>query len=276
VNALGRWYLHAVASVPAALAVLLLARRIDLGLRARWRVLEVFVIVAGIAIALSYWLKAAIILPLLTVLLFAYFVRRRAAILLWLGGIGLAVVTPFVYLVRGSGRIDFALLTTQTYWQEFADNLSSRFFHFESLMITTPFGATQPAWQPFADFVNTVVPRVLWEDKPLSAAARFSDEYLRSGLHSQTDVGVLSLPGEIWLVGGAPGIVVCGVLIGVLLRLAHTLVRHSEGRGTLLLAAGLVTTLLFLNDGWGLASAAVTMLIASAGWLVMLRRPASG
>ena len=72
--------------------------------------------------------------------------------------------------------------------------------------------------------------------------------------------------------GGAVGLVVGGILVGLGLRLAHTLIAaRSNEAGTLLVAATLTTGLIFLIDGWGVASAATVLLITAAGWLVFIR-----
>jgi hypothetical protein len=271
-SGLGKWYIHALATLPAGVGVMLFARRLAAEGRERWRLLEVFVIVVGVIIVLSYMSKTAIAIPLLTALLCLYFVRRRAVFLLGVMMTAFAVVTPLVYVIRDEGKLKVSEIATGDYWSVFLANLQSRFFHFESLMVAIPFPSSQPFWQPFADFFGNIVPRVLWEGKPLSVNARFTEEYLKGNLHSPNDVGVISLPGELWLVSGWTGILIVGLVFGILLRLAHALLARSTRQGgTVLLAATLVTGLVFANDGWGLASTFTYILIAGAGWLVFLR-----
>jgi hypothetical protein len=134
-----------------------------------------------------------------------------------------------------------------------------------------PDPSSEPIWNPIVDFFGTAVPRFLWEDKPVSAATRFTHEHLLHGLNTGTDIGVISLPGESWLIGGIAGIFLIGAGIGILLNLASELMRGRDSEGTLLLAAGLTTYLVFLNDGWGIASATIEALIASIGWIIFLR-----
>jgi hypothetical protein len=279
VEGLGKWYLHAAALIPSAMGVAVLVRWIVLGRVGRPSVLEAAVAAIGLGIACSYFLKAAVAIPALTILLAAYYHRgRTAAIWLWVAGGLFAVATPFIYLVRGEGRIDLSQLFEATYWNSFLDNLTSRFFHFESLMIAAPFGGSESVLQPVKDFAVTAVPRALWADKPLSPAARFTDEFLRPGLHTPTDIGVLSLPGELWLAGGVAGVLIFGLLIGVLLRTATALVAHggSKATGTLLLGCALTVGLVMLNDGWGVASVLVVNLIAQMGWMPFARRGGEG
>jgi hypothetical protein len=40
----------------------------------------------------------------------------------------------------------------------------------------------------------------------------------------------------------------------------------------MLAACGLTVGLIFLNDGWGIASTVTVMLISVAGWLLLVRR----
>ena len=272
VAGLGKWYLHALAALPTAAAVYVIARRIALRTWRGWAKLEIAIVVIGAVIAVSYFLKAAVAIPVLTLLLFAAFVRRRGWLPVAAAGAVLAVATPLIYLVRDRGKVEIGPLFTTEYWREFADTVSSRFFHFESAMIAVPSPASDKPWQPIADFFVTVVPRTFWEDKPLSASARFTQDHLLSSLSAGTDVGVISLPGELWLVGGTLGLLAGGLLIGVLLRVSDETVRREAAAGTALVAAALVAGLVFLNDGWGLASALTVMLITSAGWIVLLRR----
>jgi hypothetical protein len=272
VAGLGKWYLHALALLPTGIAVMVVARRIALREPTAWTATELIIVSVGALIALSYWLKTAIAIPLLTILLLALFNRRRAA--LWAGLLlgGLVAAAPFVYLVRLRGKIDPGPLFTSSYWSDFGSTLSSRFFHLESTMIAIPHGASEHPWQPVVDFFVGLVPRTFWEGKPLSASARFTHDHLLSHLYAGTDVGVISLPGELWLVGGAVGLVVGGILVGLGLRLAHTLIAaRSNEAGTLLVAATLTTGLIFLIDGWGVASAVTVLLITAAGWLVFIR-----
>lgn len=275
--ALGKFYLHTLATLSTGAAVLLLAHRLAVGRRAQWRWLEVVVIPLGFGIALSYFLKAVIAIPLLTVLLYWYFLRRRAIV--WLGAFiaGFAALTPFVYLVRGQGQVHLSDLLTSDYWSEFLANLQSRFYHFESLMLAMPFRGSGHPWQPAVDFFANTVPRALWHAKPLSTNARFTREYLQGGLHARSDIGVLSLPGELWLIGGWAAVLIGALGLGVLLRLVHALlIRRQRHTGTMLVAATLMTFLVFLNDGWGLASALTSVLIIGVGWLVPLRLISSG
>jgi hypothetical protein len=268
----GHWYQHALATLPSGAAVFLLAARMRGG-RPRLVWWEWLIVVIGTAIATSYFLKATLAIPAVTIVLLLCAVRPRAAWLLAAGAAIFAVVTPVIYQVRDSGRISFHDLLNGEYWTQFPSNLASRFFHFESLMIAAPLPASESPFQPLVDLVTTVVPRELWHGKPDSAAARFTDEHLVGGLHSPTDVGIISLPGEAWLLGGIAGIVILGLAIGVLLRTAEELFRtRLDQPATLLLASALTTGLVFLNDGWGIASAAIVMAIASVGWLVLLRR----
>jgi hypothetical protein len=140
-------------------------------------------------------------------------------------------------------------------------------------MITTPYPASEPVWQPLVDLSTTAVPRTFWEGKPLSAATRFTHDHLLPGLHSATDIGIISLPGEAWQLGGAVGIAVFGVALGIILRALHHLLRERSGEpGTLLVGCIGLAGVLFLNDGWGIVSALVTTLIAVFGTLVFLRR----
>ena len=278
VEGLGKWYLHAAALLPSAIGVAVLVRWIALGRPGRPSLLELAVSVIGLGIAFSYFLKTSVAIPLLTMLLAAYYFRgRRAAIWVWIAGAAFAVVTPFVYLVRGTGRIDPSKLFEHEYWSSFVANLTSRFFHFESLMISAPFAASEPVWQPLKDFVITPVPRVLWPDKPVSPAARFTEEFLRPGLHTPTDIGVLSLPGELWLAGGVAGVLIFGLVVGVLIRAATALVAESDAgtMGMLLAGCALTVGLLMLNDGWGMASVLIVNLIAQVGWVPFLRRARS-
>jgi hypothetical protein len=270
---LGKFYIRAVATLTTGVAVLLLTRRISVGRTERWRPLEVALIVTGFAIALSYWLKAMIVIPVLTVMLFWYFVRRRALVWLVLSTAGFAILTPFVYQVRAAGTIRLADFTQASYWSEFLTNLQSRFFHFESLMVVIPYADREPPWQPLLDFFGNVVPRALWHGKPLSANARFTHEYLQGGLHHSTDVGVISLPGEMWLTGGWLAVTIGGAALGVMLRLTQALIEDpAREPGTLLVAVTLLTMLVFANDGWGLASTVTSVLILAVGWLGPLRR----
>jgi hypothetical protein len=270
---LGKFYIRMVATLTTGIAVALLARRAWLGRREPWRALEATLIVLGFAIALSYWLKAVIAIPALTVLLFWYFARRRGVLALGLFALGFALLTPFVYQVRSQGGIRLGDLTDGSYWSELLVNIQSRFFHFESLMVTIPFPDREPPWQPLVDFFGDAVPRALWTSKPLSANARFTHEYLQGGLHHSSDIGVISLPGELWLVGGWLGVLVAGMAIGVLLRFAQALVARPVSQpGTVLLGVTVLTALLFANDGWGLASTAISVLVLAVGWLLSLRR----
>jgi hypothetical protein len=272
VGGLGKWYLHALAILPTGAAVAILAIRIHAGgFFDRWRALELTVLLVGLLVALSYWLKTVLAIPLLTVLLLLYFRRRRAGPVLWGAAAIFILLTPFVYLVRGEGRADVSALVSGSYWHDFAGSASSRFFHFESLMIATRYGASEHPWQPAVDFVVTAVPRAFWAGKPLSEAARFTHAHLVPGLHTPEDVGVISLPGIAWLLGGSVAVFVVAAAIGVALRFTQGQVSGGGGIGNLLLGAGLLTFLLFLNDGWGLASSLIQVLISSAGWLVFLR-----
>ena len=268
----GHWYQHALATVPTGLAIFLAANRLVVPGR-RLRRWEIAVIVLGVAIGVSYFLKATIAIPLLTLLIIVSLRRPLAGAWLVAAGVVLALITPFVYAVRGSGRVDPGLLLSSSYWSDFIPNLTSRFFHFESLMVTVPHASSEAPWQPAADLIATAVPRAIWEGKPDSTAARFTQDHLLPGLHSPTDIGILSLPGEMYLVGGAAGILVVGVALGVLLRLCRELIAaHPDDVAALLLASSLLTWAVFLNDGWGLASAAVVVAIAQLGWLLLLRR----
>jgi hypothetical protein len=217
-------------------------------------------------------LKTALAIPLLTVLLVLYFRRRRTGIALWISAVAFVVLTPFVYLVRSEGKLRLSELVSGAYWSDFSQSASSRFFHFESLMIASQHGSSEHPWQPFVDFFTTLVPRAVWPGKPVSEAARFTHQYLVPGLHAPQDIGVISLPGTAWLAGGTTGLFVLGLVLGVLLRFARTYLADARANaGSVLLTAGLVTFLVFLNDGWGLASSLIQMLIASLGWLVLLR-----
>ncbi|MFY9488384.1 MAG: hypothetical protein WAP35_06795 [Solirubrobacterales bacterium] len=271
---LSRWYLHALATLPTGAAALLTARRIRIGVREPWPAVEALTVIAGTAIGLSYWLKATVAIPALIVLLFCFFLMpRRGAVALGAAAALFAVMTPFVYLVRGSGGVRFSALLAGDYWREFWANLSSRFFHFESLMIVSPYGSSDDPWRPIVDFALTIVPRAFWEQKPLSPAARFTNDYLLSGLHSTTDVGVISLPGELWLIGGAAAILCGGLLIGVLVRTAHELiVARPRADGTMMLGVALLAGLIFLNDGWGMATVVITMIITCAGGVLIIQR----
>jgi hypothetical protein len=268
----GHWYQHALATLPTGVAVFLLASRMT-GSRTRLAWWEWLMVGVGTAIATSYFLKATLAIPAVTVVLLLCALRPQAGWLLAAGAAIFAVVTPVIYEVRDSGKISFADLLSGEYWTQFPANLASRFFHFESLMIAAPLPASESPVRPLVDVVTTVVPRQLWEGKPDSAAARFTREHLLSGLHSPTDIGIISLPGEAWLLGGIAGIVILGLAIGVLLRTAEELFgTRADQPAALLLASALTTGLVFLNDGWGIASAAIVMAIASVGWLVLLRR----
>lgn len=270
---LGKFYIRTLATLTTGAAVLLLARRMWFGRGARWQRFEIAVIVLGFGIAFSYWLKAVIAIPVLTVLLFWYFTRRGAVIWLALFTVVFAVLTPFVYQVRSEGGVHLSDFATSSYWGEFLTNLQSRFFHFESLMVVIPFAQHEAPWQPLLDFLETAVPRAFWHDKPLSLNARFTEQYLQGGLHSRSDVGVISMPGEMWLTGGWLSVVLCGLGIGVLLRAIQTLIASPARQpGTVLVAVTVLTTLVFANDGWGLASTVVSVLILAVGWLVPLRR----
>jgi hypothetical protein len=268
----GKWYLRATALIPSGIAAMLLARRLLHGHRERWGSLDWFVVVVGTLIPLSYLLKAPLAIPLLTILLVWYVVSRRA--LVWLAATGIvgALLLPLVYLIRFEGFSASSQLFSGGYWREFGTNVTSRFFHFESFMITVPLPSSEAPWRPFVDFFATAVPRVFWEGKPVSPATRFTQEHLLNGLNTGTDVGVISLPGEFWLIGGSAGLLAGGLTIGVLLSLANGLIRRADGDGMLLLAAGLTTCLVFWNDGWGIASATIEALIGSLGWLIFLRR----
>jgi hypothetical protein len=257
-------------------AVYLAIWRVSAGRTVPWRWEEVALIVLGIVVGLSYWLKSTIAIPVAVALLCMYAIRRRAAIAIWIAAALFALLTPFVYIVRGAGSIGLGDLFSAAYREEFLANLSSRFFQFESLMFATPVPWSEAPWTPLADLGTSVVPRVLWDDKPLSASARFTEEYLLPGLARPTDVGVLSLPGEFWTLGGAVGVVLGGLAIGVLLRAVHSLVstrRHELG--TLLLAISVLVALLLLNDGEGVASVAILVAIASVGWLPFIQRTRS-
>jgi hypothetical protein len=267
----GRWYLRALALIPTGITVMLLARQIRRRSEERLGRLEWSIVAVGTLIPLSYLLKAAIAIPLLTILLFWYTVSRRALVWLVATGILGALLLPLVYLIRFEGFRSASELFSREYWSEFSSNITSRFFHFESLMITVPEPSSEPIWRPIVDFFGTAIPRFLWEGKPDSAATQFTREHLLHGLNTGTDVGVLSLPGEVWLLGGPAAIVLVGAGIGILLSLASGLMRNSQADGTLLLGAGLVTYLVFLNDGWGMASATIEALIGSVGWLIFLR-----
>jgi hypothetical protein len=267
----GKWYLRTLALLPSGIAVMLLAKCIVPRDRERLGRLEWSVVLAGALIALSYLLKTTIAIPLLTVLLFWYFISRRALAWLAAAGIGGALLLPLVYLIRFEGFRASSKLVSTEYWREFGTNVTSRFFHFESLMITVPIPSSESTWSPIVDFFSTAVPRVFWEGKPDSTATRFTHEHLLHGLNTGTDIGVLSLPGEPWLIGGAFAVLLVGAGIGILLSFATGLIRHREADGRFLIAAGLTTYLLFLNDGWGIASATIEALIGSLGWLVFLR-----
>jgi hypothetical protein len=269
----GKFYIRMLATLTTGSAVLLLTRRIWFGRSGPWPRVEVGIIVLGFGVAFSYWLKAVIAIPALTVLLFWYFTRRRAVI--WLGVFAavFALMTPFVYQVRSQAGIRLSDFTSSSYWSEFFTNLQSRFFHFESLMVVIPYAHRERPWQPLLDFFGDAIPRVLWHNKPLSVNARFTEQYLQGALHNRTDVGVISLPGELWLTGGWLSVVLVGIAIGVLLRLTQTIIASPARQpGTLLLAVTLLTTLVFANDGWGLASTAISVLVLAVGWLVPLRR----
>jgi hypothetical protein len=269
---LGKFYVHTLATLATGAAVLLLAYRLTVRRSERWRLLEFVIIPLGLGMAVSYFLKAVIAIPLVTVLLFWYFLRRRAVV--WLGVFvaGFAVLTPFVYLVRSQGHVRLGEILTSGYWSEFLSNLQSRFYHFESLMIATPFANSEHPWQPAVDFFSNIVPRVFWHAKPLAATTRFTQEYLMGGLHARSDIGVISLPGELWLVGGWVGVIVVGLLLGILVRAVHALlIRPERHAGTVLIAATVMTLLVFLNDGWGLASGLTSVLIIAVGWLIPLR-----
>ena len=68
------------------------------------------------------------------------------------------------------------------------------------------------------------------------------------------------------------GLVLGSLVVGVLIRVADSvLAREAQDAGALLSACGLLVTLLLLNDGEGLASVTVLVLIASLGWIVFLR-----
>jgi hypothetical protein len=279
VDALGKAYLRALGTLPSGVAIYLLAWRMTRPAAARrpfgW--LERAVIAIGFLLLASYVLKAPMAIAVLTLLLVLYAVWRRASLLLAAGAGALAVLTPLLYLIRGSGRITIGELFTQDYWADLWTDATSRFFQFESLMIATPFSADKGPWAPIVEFVIQPVPRVFWEGKPLTTSAQFTRDYLVPGLHQTTDVGVISLPGETWLMGGAVATVIVGVILGVLLRFVHSLLAASERPdGLLLVAAAVMTWLIFLNDGWGFSSAAVVMLMGSAGWIVFLRGWRSG
>jgi hypothetical protein len=270
---LGKFYIRTLATLATGAAVVTLAHRIHVGFKEPVRALEVGIIVVGLGIAVSYFLKAVIVIPLLTVLLFWHFARRRSAIWLGVSAAVFAILTPFVYQVRSEGGIRPADLVATSYWSEFLTNLQSRFFHFESLMVLIPYEGREHPWQPVADFFETAIPRVLWHGKPLSLDARFTDQYLHGALHARSDVGVISLPGELWLIGGWAGVIVVGIIFGLLLRWVNAMLASPVREpGTVLVAATLLTWLVFTNDGWGLASGAVSVLILAVGWLLPLRR----
>jgi hypothetical protein len=272
-ESLGRFYIRMFATLATGAAVVLLVHRIAGGRREPFRPLEVAIVAIGLGIAVSYWLKAMIVIPLLTVLLVLHFARRGAAVWLGVCGVVLALITPFVYQVRSAGGVRPSDLIASAYWSEFLTNLQSRFFHFESLMIVIPYANRGHPWDPMAEFVGTAIPRVVWDDKPLSLNAQFTEQYLHGGLHARSDVGVVSLPGEIWLIGGWAGVIVVGVAIGVLLRsIQAMLAEPAREAGTLLLAVTALTWLLFTNDGWGLASSAITVVMLAVGWLAPLTR----
>jgi hypothetical protein len=270
-GALGRWYLRTLALLPTGVAVGLLAGRLVSGERRRWRPVEIAAVVIGSLIPASYLLKTTLVLPLLQVLLVLYFVRRRGLAWLTAAAAGIALVTPIVYWVRFYGLSEVAFFASADYWRQFWTNVTSRFFHYESLMITVPIPNSESPWQPLVDLATTAVPRFLWDEKPLSPATRFTREHLMPGLQTGTDVGVISLPGELWLLGGALGLLVGGMAIGVALRFSHALIASRIAEGNLLVAAGLVSGLIFLVDGWGLSSATIEVALVSLGWIVLLR-----
>ena len=275
----GKWYLRAIATAPMGMAVALGVRRLFVARGEPWRLVEIATLVIGPSIAASYWVKTTIVLPLVAFLVCCYFIRRRAAIWLWVTAGAVALLTPFVYIVRGAGAIDLGSFFSGAYWNEFIDNLTSRFFQFESLMLASGQALSEAPWRPLTDLVSSAVPRVLWDDKPLSASAEFTDKYLLPGLHTPTDIGVSSLPGEFWIHGGALGVLTLGFALGVFIRVLHAGVVAQRAIGTLLLCAGGLTAALQLNDGEGIASVIVLNLIAAFGWLVLLRplrRPETG
>ncbi|HEX6389334.1 MAG TPA: hypothetical protein VFZ89_07805, partial [Solirubrobacteraceae bacterium] len=267
----GHWYQHTVALLPTGLAVLLTVRWLADGWR-RPRWWEALTIAIGAAIGLSYLLKATVAIPALTALVVLCMRRPRVGLWIVASGALLALLTPFVYAVRGAGRIEPSVLFSSSYWTDFLPNLASRFFHFESLMISTQHAHSEHPWRPLADLIQTAIPRAIWEGKPDSMATRFTQEHLLSGLHAPTDIGVLSAPGEAYLVGGAAGIILAGLAIGLLLRVARDLVVAAPSDLlTLLVAATLIVGLVFANDGWGIASTVIVLGIAQLGWLVMVR-----
>jgi hypothetical protein len=271
-NLQGRWYLHALATLPAGLAVLLAVRRIASPERPRWTRSEVAVIVLGTVLCLSYWTKATIAIPLLTFLLALHFTRPNSGRWITAAAALFAVLTPWIYWVRGGGGAELGALFTTAYWNSFLDGLTSRFFQFESLMLSGPHPYWEPPWTPLVDLSTGVVPRAIWADKPLSESARYTQEFLLPGLHTGTDVGVLSLPGEFWLLGGPAGLVVGALFVGMLLRFIHALLsRPNLGPGRLLVGSAVLVAVLLLNDGEGLASVTTLVLIASAGWIVFVR-----
>ena len=272
-SAAGKWYLHSLATIPTGVAVFLVARRAWAWGAEPWHFWEVALIALGVAIGTGYWLKSTIAIPAAIALLFVYFVRRRAVVGLWVAAGLFAILTPFVYIVRGAGSIGLGDLVSSAYRDEFFANLSSRFFQFESLMFASTAPASDDVWRPLADVATSVVPRVLWDDKPVSASARFTEQYLLPGLANPTDIGVQSLPGEFWTLGGPAGVILGGVIIGVLLRAAHSAIsRQDVHPGTILVVCSVVTALLLLNDGEGVAAVSILVAIASFGWIPFVKR----
>jgi hypothetical protein len=268
----GKWYVHAVALVPSGLAVGLVTQRISASRTTRWRLWEIAVILGGFAIAASYAQKATLAIPVLTLLLTYYVYSRRATRWLAAFGVAFAILTPFVYQIRGRGTGSWTTLLSSGYWRDFLTNLQSRFYHFESLMVLIPFRSTVSPLQPVVDVFANVVPRYFWPSKPISTDAQFTHAYLQGGLHSATDIGVISLPGELWQLGGWWAIFIVGVALGILIRAASALMTAPRsGAGSVLLAITATTFFIFLNDGWGFASALTTVLISAVAWLAFLR-----
>ncbi len=196
---------------------------------------------------------AVSIFLMLVLLLFHYLRRRLSYRLLALASLVLMVYLSIAGMARSTLSLQYSnemtgwsMVRSRAGWADLAriylvqgfDN----FWWLGSILERVPADMPHQYGATFLPALAKPIPRALWPQKPLGAAAVYSRELFPDLLDQGFVAGVTAL-GEWYLNFSWPGIVVGMFLMGVLASASHSLVRRTPGPGSVLLYGALLVGL---------------------------------
>ncbi len=151
---------------------------------------------------------------------------------------------------KGLEKIE-AVVKTENFWKTWPDYIISRFYGVESLTLilkNVPEAFPYKYGETFFELFIQPIPRVLWPTKPISVGFQFTQAFT-SGYYGSSTSSALSLPGELYLNFGLPGILFGFMLLGLIGRIIYEYLGKRSGASYVILYALTLYALVMLNEG---------------------------